>query len=512
MATEPVLFDYFGDASKAQETGYQQGVRNQFRQLAPQIMSGDIGARERAYSLDPTQAATLEDAGDRQKRRLGNVVSYLNDAVKTGDQSAAQGAWNQARPELEKLVGKQLPQIFDDQQKQHLAQASAAMAGAQSGAGAAEPNAIREFKFMTQGMTPEQISRARGINLGVYAREQGGASKMTMVKGVDGFSRPTVWNPMTNTLSVYDESAQQFRPATLDESQQAAAAQAGMPTGMQPEIQAGIPAGQAQVIQPQASGQKAITLQDGTVIPPEEIPAFMQATEAARRGENVDIRAPAPGQAQMQQQMQQQMPVQQAPRPQLANPALLIGRPEEAEAGAVEAAKQRAQLEYMSQRNALEAQGAGATKLAQISAEQKGSIQKLAIGAADALNLLDEAERLLPKSTGSLAGTLADTVAGYAGYATEGAKAAAALKTIAGSLLMKMPRMEGPQSDKDSQNYKQAAGNLDDSTLPIETRMASLNELRRLQKKYVSQQDGGQGGGQGGQKIRVYNPATGRLE
>lgn len=93
---------------------------------------------------------------------------------------------------------------------------------------------------------------------------------------------------------------------------------------------------------------------------------------------------------------------------------------------------------------------------------------------------------LISQSTGSGAGAAFDTTAAFFGAATEGAKAAARLKPIADAALKAVPRFEGPQSDKDTQSYKEAAGELANEKLPRETRIAAGQEmLRLLQKRQV---------------------------
>jgi hypothetical protein len=87
---------------------------------------------------------------------------------------------------------------------------------------------------------------------------------------------------------------------------------------------------------------------------------------------------------------------------------------------------------------------------------------------------------LLEKSTGSGIGRLYDSSAAFFGQATEGAKAAAALAPIADLVLKMVPRFEGPQSDKDTQSYKEAAGQLADSGLPNETRRDAAKVIIRL--------------------------------
>lgn len=106
--------------------------------------------------------------------------------------------------------------------------------------------------------------------------------------------------------------------------------------------------------------------------------------------------------------------------------------------------------------------------------------------AEQALSLLDMAEPLLATATGSGLGAMRDTAGAMFGVAGEGAEAAAQLKAIGGLIISKMPRMEGPQSDRDTQMYREMAGQIGDPTIPNETRLAALQTLRELQQKYLS--------------------------
>ena len=47
-----------------------------------------------------------------------------------------------------------------------------------------------------------------------------------------------------------------------------------------------------------------------------------------------------------------------------------------------------------------------------------------------------------------------------------------------------MPKMSGPQSDKDVQMYREMAGELADDTKPIQTRLAALQTIEQLNNKY----------------------------
>ncbi|BEP36697.1 hypothetical protein GmRootV59_36690 [Variovorax sp. V59] len=148
--------------------------------------------------------------------------------------------------------------------------------------------------------------------------------------------------------------------------------------------------------------------------------------------------------------------------------------------------------------------------------------------AAKALEDLNEAETLLKTATGSKVGSLRDAIAGAAGISTEGAKAAAALETVANGIVANIPRMAGQVSDADLAFLKKQGGELANKELPTETRLAALKQVRRIMsraangpapaqppagpsirdavKAATDQQSAP------APKIRVYNPATGRLE
>lgn len=119
--------------------------------------------------------------------------------------------------------------------------------------------------------------------------------------------------------------------------------------------------------------------------------------------------------------------------------------------------------------------------------EAQAGIEKRKVTAQSTLDLIKEARSILPKATGSYLGKGRDVVAGAVGESTEGAQIAARLKVIAGNLTMSQPRMEGPQSDRDTMLYREMAGQVGDDTLPAKTRLAALEQIERLQSKYAGQ-------------------------
>lgn len=89
-----------------------------------------------------------------------------------------------------------------------------------------------------------------------------------------------------------------------------------------------------------------------------------------------------------------------------------------------------------------------------------------------------------PLPTASGAGSLIDYIGNIGGVAPRGQNEAKRLEVVAAILTAKVPRMEGPQSDRDVELYKQAAGNAGNSGLPISTRLAALDTMQKLYGKY----------------------------
>lgn len=149
--------------------------------------------------------------------------------------------------------------------------------------------------------------------------------------------------------------------------------------------------------------------------------------------------------------------------------------------------------------------------------EREASTADQAYKAPQTEILLQEAERLLPESTGSGLGTLADAAAAMVGKTTKGGEAGDQLKIIAGKLTSQVPRMEGPQSNLDVKLYKEMAGDLGNTTLPIERRMAALQTLRQLNAKYAHLGSGAKtvtrtGRTPDGKRVKQYSDGTVEVE
>jgi len=120
-------------------------------------------------------------------------------------------------------------------------------------------------------------------------------------------------------------------------------------------------------------------------------------------------------------------------------------------------------------------------------ADKKVEIEKAAkVGdAKEVLTLADQAALLVPEATGSGAGAAFDKLAGFIGQSTTGADNAAKLAALGGALISKMPKMTGPQSDKDVMLYKQMAGRIGDPEIPRSQKLAALETIREINSRHA---------------------------
>ena len=106
--------------------------------------------------------------------------------------------------------------------------------------------------------------------------------------------------------------------------------------------------------------------------------------------------------------------------------------------------------------------------------------------ARDVISILNDAEPLIKKATSSGIGNAYDISQRFLGGSNAGAEAAAQLKALEGMLVSKMPKMSGPQSDKDVLLYKQMAGQIGDPTIPSPQKKAAMDTIRKINERYVN--------------------------
>jgi hypothetical protein len=106
------------------------------------------------------------------------------------------------------------------------------------------------------------------------------------------------------------------------------------------------------------------------------------------------------------------------------------------------------------------------------------------------LQQLTQAENILKQGpTASGVGAAVDAAGRLVGQSTPGAQRAGQLESLSGWLVANVPRMEGPQSNFDVQNYMTMAGKIGDRTVPVKERLAALDQVRQLQQKYKTSAD-----------------------
>lgn len=352
-----------------------------------------------------------------------------------------------------------------------------------------DPAGLREFNAMTDGLSDEDKLQARRVRLGLEGRASSGGIGFDTFTDANGFQRPQRNNPRTGSIELW-----------IDESQQ------WVPLGSAGEV---APGSQPVTRTATANG---MPISIGDDVPP-AMRAMIEQFEAQQRPIPANVHLP-----------EQRVPTF-TPAP---VPGIGRGRRKEDEAAAVAAAStaatRAAELQYLPAELGMRADTAvdqaariaSTTGAIELANERTADTMTRARDANTAIGLLDEAERILPTATGSTAGAAADRAAALFGRSTSGAQSTAQLKTIAGQLVSRMPRMEGPQSDKDVQLYKDMAGNLADDTLPVATRQAAAQQIRRLQEKYANPQAPAAAprapASQAAPRRLRYNPATGSLE
>jgi hypothetical protein len=99
-------------------------------------------------------------------------------------------------------------------------------------------------------------------------------------------------------------------------------------------------------------------------------------------------------------------------------------------------------------------------------------------------DLIKPINQAILQSTGSSIGAGVDTVAAAFGKSTKGSEGIARLNVLSYGILANIPRFEGPQSDIDVQMYKQAAGDFANRKLPVGDRLAALDALNSILKRY----------------------------
>lgn len=461
----------FGAALREQKRK-EQDLQN-LRALAPQIQAGDDMALGQAAAINPEYAQSQKDVANGGIRRLRGAINFIEQAKKSGNPQAVEAAYQQVRPYLARF-GQEPPATFAEAApKFEEAKLRIAMMESEGLNPKDIPSGFQQFQMTAQAAglqpgTPEYQQAAR-IALGQEGRAASGGYSFEMIKGADGRERPARRNPRDGSVEVF--TGDMWVPLGGPAAMGGATSSLGNPMftgpdGMPIAIGADVdPAVRAQIMQ-NPGAFNALPDQSTAQLPP-----------VARTGAYAVGRSPE----------------EQA--------ALTTGAQEAAKAPyTIQEAQAKSDIEIREAARKAEQEAAIKRQEALRDAEQKRFVD-----ANTTLGLLDEAEQLIKQSTGSRAGALRDEVAATFGVATEGAQAIAALNPVAARLTLAVPRMEGPQSDADRLLYQKAAGDFANPQVPRETRIAALQQMRRLAMKYKDVKPAA------GRPPRAVNPTTGEV-
>lgn len=448
------MADIFDSYARGLQVGQQQKQRNQLAELqnlAPQVMSGDLDATSRAFSLDPTRAQAYQTEGNRQQQQLVGLAKTLKQFANNPQMQA--GVYRSALPYLKRNFGAEIPDDFDPASVMPIVDQVLAVANNTPNFNGQTPTDVRSFQMMTQGLSPDEVERARRINLGLDGRASTSGFSQVKFAGADGRERVGVLNGRTGQIDLPDGTS--FNPQTGAMSQTAPQAQPAVPA-------AGLyntPNGQVRI---------------GEGLTPEQW-QLVQA-DMANGGASNNYQLPD----------RNVTPAQRA-----ASGGAFVGRAPEEQAALTEAAKLGVQQQYLPQELAARTQAALAQEAGKAQVTAQADANKLQTtrtrDAQETVAVLQEALPLLDTATGSGLGAIRDAGAAFVGRATDGAKANASLRVLATRLTAKVPRFEGPQSDKDVAEYKAAAGDLANDSLPVEIRRAAGMTLQRLSQKAIAQ-------------------------
>lgn len=132
---------------------------------------------------------------------------------------------------------------------------------------------------------------------------------------------------------------------------------------------------------------------------------------------------------------------------------------------------------------------AGREAMAKNNAEQQMGFDKKSLQADDTQTVIDETRNLLTQdnASGSVPGAVWAAGKSMFGQSDPTTQANAQLQVLGGRLVASMPRMEGPQSDKDVLLYREMAGKIADPTVPAGDKLSAMQALEQINAKYAGQ-------------------------
>ena len=133
--------------------------------------------------------------------------------------------------------------------------------------------------------------------------------------------------------------------------------------------------------------------------------------------------------------------------------------------------------------------GVSPKKQAEMVGVQAENLQANIKNSYGAYPVIKEIEQILPNSSSGYMQRGWTGATRAAGVSTDMSKADAQLDILGTKLVMMQPRFEGPQGVLDVKLYEKAAGAIADTSLPYEDRMAALQTIKEIYKRYAPNLD-----------------------
>nr|WP_313470866.1 D-Ala-D-Ala carboxypeptidase family metallohydrolase [Stenotrophomonas geniculata] len=184
----------------------QRNMLAELQDLGPKVIAGDRAATDRAFALDPQRAQAYQGQQDRNRNMVYNAARYLKGALDRQNPAEIAGAWRAVRPSLINAGIATEQDLSPDWQPDYAQTVYQALAMGDGMVGQT-PTDVRSFQMMTQGLSPEDVERARRINLGLAGRESSAAIGYQKVKGPDGVERLVAVDPRQIGAQVVGDGA-----------------------------------------------------------------------------------------------------------------------------------------------------------------------------------------------------------------------------------------------------------------------------------------------------------------
>ncbi|WP_422346930.1 D-Ala-D-Ala carboxypeptidase family metallohydrolase [Stenotrophomonas sp. DR009] len=202
------------------EIGRQRGQQNRLNMLTgqaysattPQDRSSLLGQMAQiSPQAAQAQQQQFQSQEDRNRTLVYNAARYLKGALDRQNPAEIAGAWRAVRPGLIKAGLATEQELSPDWQPDYAQTVHQALAMGDGSAGQT-PTDVRSFQMMTQGLSPQDVERARRVQLGLEGRASNAGYGFFEFQGADGLKRMGRNNPRTGSREVYDESTGEFVP------------------------------------------------------------------------------------------------------------------------------------------------------------------------------------------------------------------------------------------------------------------------------------------------------------